>query len=221
MFLKEIKSQETYDDYLEFDDTDLEDLSNVNKDTYSAITDILMLLQEIVEEDNDSYSVKESFTTDVNAEAHYYKHCLANNTNRKSSRQNVLYDFTDLQGYLNLESKLNNLIVNVKESMYIQQPLDIQTDEQPKIVKGLRKLFEGNQILVFGTACGFVNDLGSVKVAIHSWANDNTTNYKNNTLDFVVLTPANETISLFSIDANRLLKQLNRILAKLNVTYTF
>ena len=209
----------------EYDDAYLDETSSIwdeAKDEYISdeqfefADGIWDLFQEII--DNESASLKEEFTSMSNARIHYREHCLNSNPRRISSRNNVYYDFNNIQDYLNYEENISKYAIitkNEKTDMFIE---DLNATD--KILNAFRKLFRGGSYLVLGLACGFRNNEGPVRVCLHSFAQ--TFNYQENTIDFLIQSPNDKTITLYPIDANYLQTKLNNLANRClgtNITY--
>lgn len=163
----------------------------------SFVDAIFDIFEDIIEEND----IDESFTSSNSVNVHFRKHCLANRK-RKSKESFVYYDYNFLKHYENREAYLDNLI---KQTPY--RLLDLY--DVNKTTKLLRKIFEGNKCIAIEASCGLYNNLGTVSLALHSWANDATTNYFHNTIDFAVRSVNGQTIILYPIDALLLLDKLN------------
>lgn len=164
---------------------------------------IFDLLEELLVD-----ALTEEFTSVNNKAEHFRRHCLGkNNTWKKSSRGGVYYDFTDIKEYEDREAFLDKEIRS--SSFNIKDLCDVDT-----VTKAMHKLFAGNICINFNTSCGLYNNSGRVALSIHSFATDATTNYPHNTVDFVVRTPAGNTITLYPVDANYLENKLNNIFQK-------
>lgn len=155
--------------------------------------------------------LNEEYTTETGLMNHFKKHCIR--ADHVSSRQNVYYDFTDVNDYSNHELEISEYIDTVidhNDKMFITDIYD--TD---KLIKSFRKLFAGNETLVFSLSCGFHNKFGLVRICIHSFATKYTENYLHNTVDFLIQAPDRKTISLYPIDANYLENKINNEIAKI------
>lgn len=212
MFLEKYETEEHYDDY--FDDDYLvneRDYTGVSEEALDFSHALYSIIQSIVDSEQ---PLQEKFTSPKNADAHFDLHCYTDSC--KSDRHTVYYDFTDVEGYKSRENFVDSQVKStIGTPMYITNLVDLK-----QILKAFHKLFEGSQTLVFSTSCGFRNK-GRVIVAFHSWATDCTTNYGQNTLDFVIQTPDGKTITMFPIDANmvenQINKQIDRIIPKIKL----
>lgn len=195
MFLteKDDLSKTFQNDYL-VTDVEQKELTLKELNFVDAVFDIF---EDIIEEND----IDESFTSSNSVAVHFYKHCLAGRK-RKSKESFIYYDYNHLKHYMNREAYLDTLI---KQTPY--KLLDLY--DVNKTVKLLRKVFEGNKCISIEPSCGLYNNLGTVSLAIHSWANDATTNYFHNTIDFIVRSVNGQTITLYPIDALLLLDKLN------------
>lgn len=201
MFRNRNLKENYYDKYMdELDIFDQEFDREISKEEFEFGDNIFSILQELVDTE-----LTEEFTSNVGLTYHFNRHCIK--PGRRSTRQTVYYDFTDESDYSQYENYLSNetiKIVNNKTGLFINDLYDTA-----KILKAFRKLFEGNKTLVFGLGCGFHNTTGSIRICLHSFAADYTTNYLNNTIDVLIQAPDNKTISLFAVDANYLENKIN------------
>ena len=211
MFLEKFENEKHYDKYFDdslSDDIDYTDISETQLDVADNIFDII---QEIINSEDDNLT--EEFSSYKNSYRHYKKHCL-DNKNKKSARSYIFYDFSDIEDYLKLESKLSQKIKS-KDYLYINRLFNVEDVNQSTILNYLTELFSKDKMVVFGLGCNFANNTGRVKRAINSNSNNNTTNYNKDTLDFMILAPDNKTISLYPVDADYLKTKLNKELNKL------
>lgn len=213
------KSPYTLDENL-FEDIDLpiNDAEDINSEDISPITpeeemfaeDIRNLVQNII--DNEFVGIEEEFTSENNLENHFRWHCLGKNPNRKSVRTNIFYDFKDINKYRNLEDRVSRKFLNAlrdKRSIQINSLYDTEA-----ILRGFRKLFEGDFTLVFSTLCGFRNSSGMVNITFVSFANWCTKNYaKGNTIHCLVNGRNSKTLTLYPIDAGYVENKFNSFIS--------
>jgi len=183
------------------------DYSHLTDEESKCAEEIFDLLEEFIPEEEVTFNILgEVFTSGDNAAGHFRKHCMSN-PSKKSKRSNVFYDFTKQSDYTNREALLNQ---KINSSPYnINDICDVKD-----VIKNLHKLFEGNICINFTITCGLYNNAGRVALSINSFATDVTTNYLYNTVDFIVRTPAGNTITIYPVDANYLGNKLNSIFTK-------
>ena len=150
--------------------------------------------------------LEEKWTSNDNAYDHFSKHCISS-TNRKSTKDNILYDFTDISEYEKYEKQLSKKIINTDNT--ISSLIDTET-----IFEELNNLLNKPTSILFFCSCGFKNSKGKFQVAFNSFANDVTKNYNSDTVDFVILTKDNRTITMFPIDVSLVEDKFNSIIHK-------
>lgn len=134
---------------------------------------------------------------------HFKKHCLGTST-KKSNRTNVYYDFKYVNDYKNYENKLSNIFS--KPNIRITNLYD------KDLIKSLKNLFKGNYSIELTSSCGFSKGRN---ICIYAYSSDVTTNYlSGNTIDICIRTNADETVTLYPLDANYFESKLNNILSK-------
>lgn len=176
--------------------------------------EIFTLIQSII--DSENTEVREEFTSPSSLSDHYGWHCLANRPKGVSTDRNIFYDFRNLELYKDLERDLNTKILRAptdgKNSTTVFSLLD--TD---RVLKGFRKLFEGNYIFTFAGACGFRNTVGHVSISFISFANEYTKNYEiANTIHCLIMGRNNKTVTLYPIDAYRVKDRFNSFINNYN-----
>ena len=201
--------EEQYDDIVvdEMSYGDREVSDEITGDAIDFADGIFGIFQDIV--DREDSSISEEFTSQSNALYHFTRHCMGNK--KKSRRSNVHYDFTKLEDYLNHEDKVSKLSVSARESKNL---LIEDLTETDNVVKLFCKFFGGGKTLVLGLNCGFSNKNGPVRICLHSWATSFTTNYSQNTVDFIIQAPDDKTITIYPIDANYLEAKINNEIKK-------
>ena len=168
----------------------------IEDDTFAE--DIKEFLEDLAKED-----VEENFKTATSEKYHFYKHCIGK-SNKKSNRQNVYYDFIKLNDFINYEALISK---EMKNSIY---NIDSLYDNR-NIIKLFRLLFEGNKAITFSKLCGLDNN---ISIGLHSWANNSTTNYDQNTIDICIFDKNNLTKTIYPVDANYLENKINNIIDK-------
>ena len=166
--------------------------------------EIYNIFQEII---NEEESLVEEFTSNNSLNYHYNKHCLCGKADRISTKNNIYYDFNNVNDYKDYEKYVANFADNTR--------LRINYLGDKKLIeKYFHKLFEGNQAVYLTNSCGFENKKGSVSVIVHAFASDKTNNYQQeNTVNFMVRGNA-KTIAMFPVDAHYLQTKINNVIAK-------
>lgn len=138
---------------------------------------------------------------------HYGNHCLANSNTKRSTRNNVYYDFNNVNKYQAREQMIVNL---ARESaIYVDSLVDAKF-----VLKAFKKLFEGNKTIVFSPFCCITNKNKEViTITLHSFATDVTTNYENNTIDYMI-TRRGKTRTLFPLDASYVENKFNNVVKR-------
>lgn len=203
--MKIIKIIEDISERIEMNSKDKNYLGKVSDD---LAIDVFELIQSFV--DRDEY-ITEQFTSSINEQRHFNKHCLGTNKKNKkvSHRSAVYYDFNNQQDYSTYENKINAKCKHPDICIYSL----LNTQE---VLKAIRKLFGGNYTIEFHENCGF-DSRGPIIVCLNSFASDVTTNYTSgNTINFCILNTQRNTMSMFAIDANYLETKLNNVIQKYN-----
>lgn len=192
----------------EYEDYDISEIPEITEEEKQFAQELQAVLQEYINSD----PLIEEFISDTGATTHFYKHCLAHNeTEKRSKRTNVYYDFKDVSLYKEHERQIDKLSRQDEKNTYYISSL-LQIDE---INKAFRKLFEGGKCIVFSQMCELRNDKGFVKLIIHSFASNVTNNYKaGNTIDMMIQSQNGKTITLYPVDANYFENKINSILRR-------
>lgn len=162
---------------------------------------------------SDETDLKESFKNRDKLYDHYRCHCLGKNKDKTSKRASVYYDFKDISLYSESEKLL-------RKEIYSDKTLSIDSlYNTSEVIKAFHKLFEGSKTLIFSISCGFISNFSEpVNILFHSYANEVTKNYNQNTLDFMMYNRF--TKAIFPIDANYLENKFNNLIIKWNVKYS-
>ena len=217
---KEIDADFYDDDWTQEDEED--DIENYEEDNpitpeqEAFANELRAFLQSLIdEEEQDDDELEEKFTSQQSLTKHFNKHCLANTSNRKSTKSNIYYDFTSVKQYSNYEQKLYNIfrqgVSNSKERYdFIDDIFNVGD-----VNKKFTKLFEGNFTLFISGIFGLKNSKGTVNLGIRAFSSDVTTNYKGgNTLDICILSPSLKSITLYPVDATTIKREIIRIINK-------
>mgnify|MGYP007135714113 CR=1 FL=1 len=177
------------------------------------------LLQELVNTED----LNEAFANNYTLQNHFYKHCLGANSNKKSSRQNVYYDFKYVNQYKDYEDKIAEKINTEVSSTYNKGYINSLYDSD-KVKKAVYNLFKGNSYVYFPPIVGLHNQFGGFALGLHAYATGVTTNYMCNTIDLILITKSGKTLTLYPVDANYLENKLNNLIknySNLNTTVKF
>lgn len=151
-------------------------------------------------------SLEESFINNNYAIRHYQKHCM-DNKKKVSRRSCVYYDFNTFNDYASYENTLNNKTQNASVRLTTFYDLG-------DVKKKFHTLFEGNKSLLIPVSCGLEKNGKPVIIGLNSFANEKTSNYKNNTINVLILTNKFISLTLYPVDANYLETKLNNIISK-------
>ena len=213
------ENTDLYDDWVEEDEDDIENYEEddpITPEQEAFANELRAFLQFLIdEEEQDAVELEEKFTSQQSLTKHFNKHCLANIPNRKSTKNNIYYDFTSVKQYSNYEQKLYNIfrqgVSNSKERYdFIDDIFNVND-----VNKKFTKLFEGNFTLFISGIFGLRNSKGTVNLGIHAFSSDVTTNYRGgNTLDICILSPSLKSITLYPVDATTIKGEIIRIINK-------
>ena len=166
--------------------------------------ELFELFQSLI--DVESTDLKEKFTTKKNLENHYYKHCLADSSEKVSTQTQIFYDFRNIDKYRVYEDNISNRMRKVEETIPT-------LNDTALVLDNIKDLFLGNKDILFCNSCGFYNATGSVMLGVHSFSSNVTKNYSGgNTVDLIVLTSQFRTITIYPVDAYELETKLNDII---------
>ena len=207
------------DDWIIDEEEDIENYEEddpITPEQESFANELRAFLQSLIDkETSDDDKLEEKFTSQQSFFMHYYEHCLADIPNRKSTKNNIYYDFNTVRGYSKYEQKLYNIfkqgVSNSKEQYdFIDDIFNVN-----EVNKKFTKLFEGNFTLFISGIFGLRNSKGIVNFGIHAFSSNVTTNYTGgNTLDICILSSSPKTITLYPADASTIKKELIRIINK-------
>lgn len=153
----------------------------------------------------------EEFVSDRGAKQHFFKHCLAKDSTKKSVRSSVYYDFRDVSQYKARELDLSNKATNITDSR--TEFIGALTDTE-YLTKCFCKFFEGDRCLHFSALCGLVNGVGEEALVLHSYATEATKNYPQNTVDLLILGHHNRTVTMYPVDASKVESKFNSLVRK-------
>lgn len=207
--LDELERERLIREAAEVDDSEMYEVDDPPTEAERAFAEEL---KEMIEDLFKEEDLNESFKNRSRLLDHYNRHCIANDRSKRSRRSTVYYDFRDVGLYMHYEKYIDDL--RAQYGMLHNSLLNVSD-----IIKSFHKLFEGNRTLIFSISCGFIStDHQPVYIKLHSWANEVTTNYNSNTIDFMMY---NEryTKTLFPLDANYLENKFNNLVTRWNTHY--
>lgn len=218
----EEETKEEIDEELYDDDWTIEDEEDFNAYDEEPITkeqeqfyqEIKNVLQSLIDDDEDkedeNKELNEKFVSNKELKRHFFKHCLANDRSKVSTKNKVYYDFNDVQEYSNYENELNKNFQSNSDTIILSDPYNIE-----EVNDAFLQLFKNNTYIIFGWEWNLTNNIGIVQLRIHSFASNVTTNYKtNDTFDIIIRTPRNKSITLYAIDLSRMKNKIFNILKK-------
>lgn len=204
---------ENMDEIDDVDDWDDPDFVDVTEEDENFAKDMFDVIQGLIDSE-EGKDLTEEFMSDRGATVHFERHCLGHHRNeRRSQRTNVYYDFRDVSQYKERERTIDSVARDSgRHKNVVAFPSMLLRTE---IEEGFRKLFEGNQYLVFSQECGFHNNMGRVRLVIHSFASDVTRNYSSgNTVDLVIYGNNGKAVTMYPIDANYFENKINSIIRR-------
>ena len=147
----------------------------------------------------------EEWVTPSVGEKHFNYHCLGGGE-YTSKEDDIYYDFTTKEDFDKYEAEVYNKAMNP----------DITVDSlaEPDFVDNLVNNLKSGKTVFLSELCGLKGKTGTVKYAYVPFATEHTTNYSDSapTVNFMVLTPDNKTISLFPILLSYLPTRLGRVI---------
>ena len=151
-------------------------------------------------------SLTESWTSESNLQSHFERHCVGNN--KKSSRKNIKYDFTTIDEYKDYEDEIS------REILYSDYRINSLFDTVA-VFSALSEITNQSTSVLFDILCGFKNLSGPVQIGLNSFANNVTTNYgSSNTVNLMIFSKDNKTISMYPIDSALIEKKFKNIISK-------
>lgn len=164
--------------------------------------ELFNLIEDLIVDD----TIDEQFTSDKNLLTHFKQHCIAGDLSKKSTRTNIYYDFNNKDKFRLYSDRVLKKVLNTKHEIVSISKVDVLTKE-------LENLFKGNYEILFYRSCGFYNTHGIVRIGLHSFSSNVTTNYiGNNTIDLLVMDSDNDIITIYPIDAHYFETKFNSIL---------
>ena len=142
----------------------------------------------------DETTSTDSWVSDRRLKANFRNHCVGSK-NKKSDRRNIRYDFTSTDELKEYGEKIISKVLRLN--------FDFDSLCTPEIALALSNLKKMPMSVIFDIPCGFENDYGSFKIGLNSFANDVTTNFPTaNTINVLIISKANNTISMFPVDSD-------------------
>ena len=182
---------------------DYEEDNPITDDQKAFAKEFLGFFQSLIDREEESLAdVDEEFVSEKSLDVHFAKHCVGN-SGRKSTKRDILYDFTTKKQYSNYEGRL--------QKSFREGPVDSLNSifDVDDINEKFRRFFEGDKYILIGAIFGLENNKGPVSLGIHSFSSDVTTNYNGgNTVDICVMNPSLRTITLYALDVQLLKSKL-------------
>ncbi len=189
----------------EFVDENATEIEKPTKEQEEFADEIRDIFQSII----DNEGLSETFYRYPTFHEHFNKHCLAGINGRKSEVENIYYDFEKESSF---STYVDKLIQSAKNPDVVISDL-FNNDE---IDCGFRQFFEGDCTLLLSPLCDLRGKNGAVKLLLHSYSTNVTTNYTlGNTIDVLVISYYPKMITLYPIDCSTLEDRLNAMLRKM------
>lgn len=191
------------------DEDDFDDIDNVplTQNEINFGNEVRELLQSLIIDK----ALEEDFINDRGASEHFSKHCIGHNRSLRSTRSNVYYDFKDVSLYKGRERTLNDAGTTYNPKSRYSIP---SLEDYALLQKVFHLFFEGNKYIYLTSSCGLKNRGDSVALILHSYANNVTRNYGQNTIDLLAIGRNGKTITMYPIDANYLENKFNNIVRR-------
>lgn len=200
----------TQEDEEDFNTYDEESITPKQEQFYEEVRDALQSLIDDEDKENENKELDEDFVSNKELKKHFFRHCLANDRSKVSTRKVVYYDFNNIQEYSEYENELNKNFQSNSDTIILSDPYNIE-----EVNDAFLQLFKNNTYIIFGWEWNLTNNIGIVQLRVHSFASNVTTNYKaNDTLDIIIRTPRNKSITLYAIDLSRMKNKIFNILKK-------
>ena len=194
--------EEYEDDLSELDPEDDDELITEEDKIFEQV--MFEFFAELSEQDD----LTEDFKNKDALKNHYLKHCLADNSNKESNRYTVYYDFTNKSDYAARERSIMHN-VNTQNAIFV-----LSLQDKDYVIECFHKLFEGNTTLVFTNMCGLRDNKGqSVSVIFNSFSTDVTTNYHQDTIDYMIV-QNRSTKTMFPLDASYVENKFNNVVKR-------
>lgn len=192
---------DVYDDF-DFDEAELQSPTD---DERAFAKDVYKIFQDLI--DNESGDIGEKSVSRSNLVNCFNKHCLGKKPDKQSGRQNVFYDFKNINQYKDREDKLKVEIQSMGESSrnIIGSLLDSE-----KVLKKLKSFFKGDRYLTFCPSCEFRKDGEAVMLVLHTFGSCATKNYPRSTVDVMLMQSPKNVVTMYPIDAHDLQDNLNK-----------
>lgn len=133
----------------------------------------------------------EEWVTDKTAENHFKYHCLGGG-DYTSKEDEIFYDFTDKDEFDKYEAEVS--------AKALHPDVTYDTIAIPNFLDELVDNLNSGKSVLLTTSCGFKGKQSNIQYAFVPFATEHTTNYgTGETVNFVILTPDNKTITLYPI----------------------
>lgn len=197
----------TEEDLIEISEVDSSELDEIDDVVSGEDIQFEKVMLEFFQELALNDDLTESFYNQHSLQHHYYKHCLAGR-DLKSKRSNIYYDFSNVNDY---KHRAETLFDKSKQNY---ERIIVSLLDKEAVLEAFRKLFEDGVLIGFSAMCGITDSDGKpVSLIFNSFANDVTTNYEYNTIDYMV-TQRQHIKTIFPIDINYLQNKFNNVIQK-------
>lgn len=206
-----IKLIETVKDYVDekyFDFITDREFNGKDPNYFGKVSDeiaeeVYNFLSELIEDD----VVVEKWTSENNLKVHFHRHCIGTDS-KKSIRRDIRYDFKYVDEYKEYSDIINSDVLTPDYKI-------ISLYNTVDVFSALTEITTQPISILFDVPCDLETSHGVVKLALHSFANDVTTNYSSvDTINIMVLSKDNETISLYAIDSKFVESKFRNIINK-------
>ena len=148
----------------------------------------------------------EAWTSNNNLKSHFKKHCVGNG--KKSNKKNIKYDFTTIDEYKDYEDEISRKVLQPDYRI-------VSLFDTVMVFSALSEITNQSTSVLFDIPCGFKNSNGIFQIGLNSFANGVTTNYGfSNTINLMILSKSNRTVSMYPIDSTLIEKKFKNIISK-------
>ncbi len=191
------------------DNKDDFEIFDPNKKPYTIEEEVLAerlsyLIQNFIVDDKNNGD----FTHNHNLLDRFIQHCIAGDPNKKSKRTHIYYDFNNKDKFRVYSNNVLKKVLDTNHKISSISKVNVLTNE-------LKNLFKGNYEIFFYRSSGFYNKQERVKIGLHSFSSNVTTNYTNaKTIDLLILDSCDKLIDIYPIDATYFELEFNNILKR-------
>lgn len=147
-------------------------------------------IYDVLESFATSRVIDEEWVTLGVGQNHFKYHCLGGGDDYSSKDDDVYYDFKTQEEFDKFEDEVSKKALS--------PDVIIDSLAEPNVWDTLVNNLKDGKTVMFSQSCGFKGKIGSVSYVFVPGATDHTTNYGSNpTVNFIILTPDNKTISLY------------------------